>query len=181
MMRFPKRIHQDVVKRVPHTAVVKSYGTQDIDGIATAIRFEGTTPFGLSVGIPHPSGSISSIAFATCHTVFALKLDAPLSQSQKSQLGYLLCDASRTLVAFEAAHLAILLDTLLGSPVILQDLSTTNKVPDGKLVRAGSLIASVDTLESEQRIDALWETRTENGEPDVCMRAWLTALYVQCS
>lgn len=182
-MRAEGILHQDLL---PHSAydhrirlhhlTAKQWGH-----IAEHLSDEAAPVCGVSVRLSKDNGAVDGVAFATCTDVFYVKFayaEQNLSFG-KSNLARVLNGSLSVLVGFGMARLALHLHRHHGLHVEGVELSTLFTFANKKFQSAADFASRrIHPDVDRSRIHALWYgDRIE----DACLRAWLSAVYVQFS
>jgi hypothetical protein len=127
-------------------------------------------------------GRVEWVAFATPDEVFAISVEADyrsgLLPSDES-FGRLLLGMAGHLIGFDMAKLALRLHRDLKLPVCGIDLSTLFSPAREPCQLPSQFIKSkVSRLINRFDVDNLWNSADEQGNRNVCLRAWLSAWCV---
>lgn len=137
-----------------------------------------TVAFGLSVKLSR-SGKLEYVAFATPEQVYLMKVEKTDGPPSAMNLRSILNGSRFTLAGFEMAKLALDIHRGLEHRVRGVDLSTLLSASTRRPWSPSTFV--VERLSSAARrldIEKLWEGDPECGFREVCLRAWLSAMYV---
>lgn len=139
---------------------------QDYLGVATTLSADGRVEW---------------VAFATPDEVFVISVEADyhlgLLPSDES-FGRLLLGMAGHLIGFDMAKLALRLHRDLKLPVCGIDLSTLFSSTREPWRPSQFVKSKVSHLINKFEVDNLWNSANEQGNRNVCLRAWLSAWCV---
>jgi hypothetical protein len=184
-------IRQDEIPGGPSSAGVRRYSLEAVGETKTdvlqAVVSEGVPcVVGVSLALASSGPKIRTLVLATCNQVFELTLRHPPSKAQRRMLRRLFSKI-QNLIGFEIPYNIVLLAHTLGCDISGRDLSSVNvdsEDPDFKMKTPGTLIESIVSPASGERINARWEKGTPSGgakstdslDPNCTVRAWFTAM-----
>lgn len=179
MNNIPQDIFPAEFESAPQTIPVHNLKLHDASTVLSHIRNDDECAIGVSLRLSK-DGAIDIVAFATktdvfCITLCAAKKKSATQRRDDGAMARLLCNPSRTLVGFGMARLALLLHRHFATQVRGVDLSTLFSSEDAPWSPAEFASKRVCPLDRMRPIHALWY---HNEVRDVCLRAWLSALYV---
>ncbi|THH13352.1 hypothetical protein EW146_g6849 [Bondarzewia mesenterica] len=181
-------ISQDEILSAPRSANIRYFKLKDVEDMEQTLRHLSPDTIGMAIKLA-PTGLVSAVALATDSQIFHLSWEknelhllSKKAISKALQSLFSPSDDDTTFAAFEMAHVAPLLQGCFTCCDIRGvDLSTiVTEARNGERFKSPGIVIS--SLEGQpglqRRIDMRWDTseESEGDEPNVCLRAWFSAI-----
>ena len=179
---YMNTISQSLLPSSPIRNIPVRYSTrQQADGTARLLEACNQSYMGVATK-QYADGKVEMIAFATPGEVFVISVEAdnrPGLLPSDQSFGLLLLSTAGILVGFDMGKLALRLHRDLKLPTRGIDLSTLFAQNTRDPWRPSKFIGTkVSPLVNKFEVDNLWNSASEQGSRNVCLRAWLAAWCV---